>query len=628
MIDLDKTRQVVKSVSDRVKRDTMSVSNSMDVVQHAMDLYEKEIRDLRQQLNAANVVIDRAAKNDMKCTEGTLIAPPAGDVYDSNDELDQDGRYHPYIIPFKGAYRYTRSRFEFLKECSFILHRDGCGNAPIQEQVSCLIEAGVPFECLAHVIRHSLKDALLLTDRADSEIYPYLRTAWCTLFRNDTAEWSYAHEVAERDRQESIKRTFNSLKEVEPKHHVVSKSGRAEASPPVAEKDKEIVTARIKKQRGKNAKDMAPEVEALFKTHVITNAPYSSIKSFKALVDGDGVNVSRWMAKLGLPSYALGNSLQKGIVAPALNAALLEYFGQQIFVKGIIGVGRHGFEKCEEVTKDGLVSLIKDNHIKSLEALDNYMRANTMPLVAFRNLAPVYRAIVNLRMKKKITNQLRRRVNSLLEFGFCKIDESLDMVNKDGTPKQTGLHKRRGGATRAKVVYTKEQIIEYAIDAPDTTPAAFRQYVVDKGLSKQGFGNALQSFIGFLNNPLTGEKACRKNAYDINEWLGEKIFKDNAGLIPDEAPTQGIHTGAKALRGSTVRTREVSRSDLSYEVLRDKVFNSLDEFGQFLRDNNLSVAYMAEKVGISRQAGHKSMAYAGGKLTKWLLDNYNCKLNW
>lgn len=133
MIDLDKTRQVVKSVSDRVKRDTMSVSNSMDVVQHAMDLYEKEIRDLRQQLNAANVVIDRAAKNDMKCTEGTLIAPPAGDVYDSNDELDQDGRYHPYIIPFKGAYRYTRSRFEFLKECSFILHRDGRGNAPIQE---------------------------------------------------------------------------------------------------------------------------------------------------------------------------------------------------------------------------------------------------------------------------------------------------------------------------------------------------------------------------------------------------------------------------------------------------------------------------------------------------------------
>ena len=63
-------------------------------------------------------------------------------------------------------------------------------------------------------------------------------------------------------------------------------------------------------------------------------------------------------------------------------------------------------------------------------------------------------------------------------------------------------------------------------------------------------------------------------------------------------------------------------------MLRDRVFNSLDEFGQFLRDNNLSVAYMAEKVGISRQAGHKSMAYAGGKLTKWLLDNYNCKLNW
>lgn len=628
MIDLDKTRQVVKSVSDRVKRDTMSVCNSMDVIQHAMDLYEKEIHDLRQQLNAANVVIDRAAKNDMKCTAGTLIAPPAGDVYDSGDELDQDGRYHPYIIPFKGAYRYTRSRFEFLKECSFILHRDGCGNAPIKEQVSCLIEAGVPFECLAHVIRHSIKDALLLTDRADSEIYPYLRSAWCTLFRNDTAEWSYAHEIAERDRQESIRRTFNSLKEVEPKHHVVSKSGRAEASPPVAEKDKEVVTARIKKSRGRNAKDMTPEVEALFKTHVITNAPYSSIKSFKALVDGDGVNVTKWMAKLGLPGYALGNSLQKGIVAPALNAALLEYFGQQIFVKGIIGVGRHGFEKCDKLTKDGLISLIKDNHIKSLEALDNYMRANSTPLVALHDLSPVYRAIVNTRINKKITNQLRRRVNSLLGFGFCKIDESLDMVNKDGTPKQTGLHKRRGGATRVKVVYTKEQIIGYAIDAPDTTPAAFRQYIVDKGLSKQGFNNAYASFAAFLNNPLTGALACRKNAYDINEWLGEKLFKDNSGIIPDTAPTQGVHTGAKAQRGPSVRTREVSRSDLSYEVLRDKVFNSLDEFGQFLRDNNLSVAYMAEKVGISRQAGHKAMAHAGGKLTKWLLDNYNCKLNW
>lgn len=628
MIDLDKTRQVVKSVSDRVKRDTLSISNSMDVVQHAMDLYEKEIRDLRQQLNAANVVIDRAAKNDMKCTTGTLIAPPAGDVYDNDDELDQDGRYHPYIIPFKGAYRYTRSRFEFLKECSFILHREGCGNVPINEQVNCLIEAGVPFECLAHVIRHSIKDALILTDRADSEIYPYLRTAWCTLFRNDTAEWSYAHEIAERERQESIRRTFNSLKEVKPKHHVVDKSGRAEASPPVAEKDKEVVTARIKKSRGRNAKDMTPEVEALFKTHVITNAPYHSIRSFKSLVDGDGVNVTKWMAKLGLPSYALGNSLQKGIVAPALNAALLEYFGQQIFIDNIIGVGRHGFEKCDRFTVSKLIDLLKTEHIKTPEALDNYMRANDTPLVALRDLAPVYRAIVNIRIKKKVTNQLRRRVNGLLGFGFCKIDDALDMVNKDGTPKQTGLHKRRGGATRTKVTYTKEQIIEFAIDAPDTTPAAFREYVAAKGLSKQGFGNAFQSFIAFLNNPLTGEKACRKNAYDINEWLGEKLFKDNAGLIPDVAPTQGIHTGAKAQRGPSVPTRAVSRSDSSYEVLRDKVFNSLDEFGQFLRDNNLSVAYMAEKVGISRQAGHKSMAYAGGKLTKWLLDNYNCKLNW
>lgn len=628
MIDLDKTRQVVKSVSDRVKRDTMSVCNSMDVIQHAMDLYEKEIHDLRQQLNAANVVIDRAAANDTKCTEGTLIAPPAGDVYDSNDELDQDGRYHPYIIPFKGAYRYTRSRFEFLKECSFILHREGCGNVPIKEQVNCLIEAGVPFECLAHVIRHSLKDTLILTNKADSEIYPYLRTAWCTLFRNDTAEWSYAHEIAERDRQASIRRTFNSLKEVEPKHHVVSKSGRADAKPPVAEKDKEVVTANIKKSRGRNAKDMTPEVEALFKTHVITNAPYSSIKSFKSLVDGDGVNVSKWMAKLGLPNYALHNSLQKGVVAPALNEALLEYFGQQIFIKSIIGVGRHGIEKSDRFTVDKFVDLLKTEHIKTLESLDNYMRANDTPLVALRELAPVYRAIVNLRIKKKITNQLRRCINSLLGFGFCKTDESLDMVNKDGTPKQTGLHKRRGGATRVKLTYTKDQIIEFAIDAPDTTPAAFREYVVAKGLSKQGFGNALQSFIAFLNNPLTGEKACRKNAYDINEWLGEKLFKDNAGLIPDTAPTQGIHTGDKARRGPVVRTREVSRNDLSYEVLRDKVFNSLDEFAQFLRDNNLSVAYMAEKVGISRQAGHKSMSYAGGKLTEWLRDNYNCKLNW
>ena len=628
MIDLDKTRQVVKSVSDRVKRDTMSVCNSMDVIQHAMDLYEKEIHDLRQQLNAANVVIDRAATNDMKCTAGTLIAPPAGDVYDSNDELDQDGRYHPYIIPFKGAYRYTRSRFEFLKECSFILYREGCGNVPIKEQVNCLIEAGVPFECLAHVIRHSLKDTLILTNKADSEIYPYLRTAWCTLFRNDTAEWSYAHEIAERDRQASIRRTFNSLKEVEPKHHVVSKSGRTEAKPPVADKDKEVVTANIKKSRGRNAKDMTPEVEALFKTHVITNAPYSSIKSFKLLVDGDGVNISKWMTKLGLPTYALSNSLQKGIVAPALNEALLEYFGQQIFIKSIIGVGRHGFEKSDRFTVDKLVDLLKTEHIKTLEALDNYMRANDTPLVALRELSPVYRAIVNTRIKKKVTNQLRRRINSLLGFGFCKTDESLDMVNKDGSLKQTGLHKRRGGATRVKVTYTKEQIIEFAIDAPDTTPAAFREYVGAKGLSKQGFGNAFQSFTAFLNNPLTGEKACRKNAYDINEWLGEKLFKDNAGLIPDTAPTQGIHTGAKAQGKSPVHPRSIGRNDLSYEVLRDKVFNSLDEFGQFLRDNNLSVAYMAEKVGISRQAGHKSMAYAGGKLTEWLLKNYNCKLNW
>ena len=93
-----------------------SAKHVLDLIENEIGVRDKKIQDLKEQIDVLRLQIKVSNNNETE-------VPTPGEVYDEGEEFDNDGRIHPYILPFNGAFRYTRSKFEFLKECSRILGR-------------------------------------------------------------------------------------------------------------------------------------------------------------------------------------------------------------------------------------------------------------------------------------------------------------------------------------------------------------------------------------------------------------------------------------------------------------------------------------------------------------------------
>ena len=262
-----------------------SAKHVLDLIENEIGVRDKKIQDLKEQIDVLRLQIKVSNNN------GTEVPDP-GEVYDEGEEFDNDGRIHPYILPFNGAFRYTRSKFEFLKECSRILVEAGKMRAPIKDQCGCLVDAGVPFESIVWSMRLNIKDCQKLLTSSDSEIYPYLRTQFQRNFQNVDADWHWIHFAKEMKERVVLRKEFAKEESVEEPQEQEQQTPPAPEEKPVVEepvKEKVIPPQYI---------ELTQSMLNALKQDFINSAPVNTYEKVMSILDKYKIPLSQMFADI------------------------------------------------------------------------------------------------------------------------------------------------------------------------------------------------------------------------------------------------------------------------------------------------------------------------------------------
>ena len=274
--DVDRFLASLRQHADHVK-------SYADLLEHEISKLDKRIKDLEDQVNVLKLQMKLGLAN--KASGATDNIPDPGETYDNNEELDSDGRIYPYILPYHGTYRYTRSKFEFLKECSRILVEAGKHLSPISEMCQTLIDAGVPFESVVWSMRQKLSDGQKLLGRPDSEIYPYLRSQFECNFRNPDADFHWLRFMNEVKERKIARKQFDELdaKDIQESVPEQPQVEQEEPSAPVVE-EKPVAPAEEKKEVSPVEEECSID-KNLLKQIFIDQAPLDSYEKVMSILD-------------------------------------------------------------------------------------------------------------------------------------------------------------------------------------------------------------------------------------------------------------------------------------------------------------------------------------------------------
>lgn len=535
----------------------------------SLDTIQSSVESLRKHVSALVEMIDVKQPVNDKDSEQSEVEHNFGS-YDDGEEKTMEGILYPYIIPCGDAFTYTRSKFAFKRACSKIIAKRCAPNASAKEKMKALIDVGVPIESIAWAMRKTLNDTLVILQRPDEAIYPYLRSAWMNNFDNPLADWHYTNAIKKAKENAVIKKLFGDKDD----DIVDTKTASSNGATMVDNRSRGCYPVAKPTQQQKD-----DVIEAL-----IALAPIDKVSTFSDICDELDIDKATFMGVFNCDVRLFTNNISKGTISRNFAKIINDVVGKQV----VIGFG----DKPESSVIEEPVKTTSSNPNRDENVFDKTAAIALLQPDAPHNLDAIRKIIgsngrpkqwisLNKCFSPMIYQSFGRK--SMIKFnewiGFeCLVDDTIKNVGK---PLGSGS-KQVAAATYNASTASPEAVIKILCSdiAKASYPmskevAAIRQMLKKHNISINAFARATRTTYNIylkLDHEISDALAGR-----INSVLGVGMFDVRPKVVVD-----------KLMTGNT-----------SY--VTGKIFTSMREFASALRLSGITQADLARQCKVSRQ---------------------------